>query len=205
MQNKTLFITQFSALLAIEFFFCFTPLGSLPAFGPIVATLAMIPVIITGILFGTKIGSIMGMITGLFSFIVWTFMPPVPITAFLFTPFYSFGEIHGNFGSLLICFVPRILTGTFASITYKTLNKTTHKKDYMKLIISSIVGSLTNTFGVMSGIWLFFGSQYSATAGKSMLFIFCITVLTNGIPEAIVSAVIVPAICKTLKPRKKTV
>ena len=69
-KNNTLFIVQFSILLAIEAIFCFTPLGSLPAMGPIVATLMMVPVIITAILLGTKAGTIMGAFAGLFSFIV---------------------------------------------------------------------------------------------------------------------------------------
>jgi len=58
-KNKTLFLAQFGILLAIEAIFCFTPLGSIPM-GPIVATLAMIPVILVAILLGTKAGTLMG-------------------------------------------------------------------------------------------------------------------------------------------------
>ena len=42
--KKTLFMAHFALLLAIEAIVCFTPLGSLPAIGPIVATLGMVPV-----------------------------------------------------------------------------------------------------------------------------------------------------------------
>lgn len=45
-------------------------------------------------------------------------MPSSPI-AFLFTSFYSLGEISGNFWSLIICFVPRILIGL---LTYFLIN-----------------------------------------------------------------------------------
>ena len=90
-QSKTLFLTRFSILLAIEAIFCFTPLGSLPAIGPIVATLAAVPVVITAIMLGTAAGSAMGAFAGLFSFLVWTFTPPNPMFAFVFTPFFSFG------------------------------------------------------------------------------------------------------------------
>ena len=82
---NTLFIAQFAILLALEAIVCFTPLGSIPI-GPLVATLAMLPVIVAGILLGTGAGAAMGFAAGLFSFIVWTFMPPNPVTAFVFTP-----------------------------------------------------------------------------------------------------------------------
>lgn len=59
-KDSVRFFIQFALLAAIEAVFCFTPLGSLPAIGPIVATLAMIPVIITSILLGTKAGTLMG-------------------------------------------------------------------------------------------------------------------------------------------------
>jgi uncharacterized membrane protein len=199
MKNKTLFLVQFSVLAAIEAIFCFTPLGSLPALGPIVATLAMIPVIITALLLGTKAGTVMGAIAGLFSFIVWTFTPPSPLAAFVFTPLYSFGDIHGNFGSVLICFIPRILVGTVAGSLYKSLSKSKTEKNYLNMIIGSIAGSLTNTIGVMGGIWLFFGRQYSSLAGQSMIIIIGITILTSGIPEAIVSAILCPAISKPIQ------
>lgn len=199
-KNKIQFMVQFSVLLAIEAIFCFTPLGSLPAFGPIVATLAMAPVIITALILGTKAGTAMGAVAGLFSFLVWTFAPPTPIVAFVFTPFYSFGGFSGNFGSILICFLPRILVGTVAGMTYNTLSKIFYKKDVLCYSISGALGSLTNSILVLGGIWLFFGKQYViATAGKSILVIIGITILTSSIPEAVVNAIIAPAICKPLK------
>ena len=188
MKNKmsTRTLVQFAILLAIEAIFCFTPLGSLPALGPIVATLAMIPVVITALLLGTKAGSLMGGFAGLFSFLVWTFMPPSPIAAFVFTPFYSLGDFSGNFGSILICFVPRILVGTISGLTYKGFAKIMPGKNVLCFSLSAALGSLTNTFGVMGGIWLFFGNQYSSIAGGAMLLIIGSTILFSGIPEAVV-------------------
>ncbi|MCL2631822.1 MAG: ECF transporter S component [Coriobacteriia bacterium] len=197
-RNRTLVLVQFSALLAVEALFCFTPLGSLPALGPIVATLGMIPVVITSLLLGTKAGTLMGAFAGLFSFIVWTFFPPSPIVAFIFTPFYSFGELTGNFGSLLICFVPRILVGTVAGASYQALKRAMPERSIVCYSISAALGSLTNTFGVMGGIWLFFGDQYSTLFGSAMLFVVGFTVLTSGIPEAIVSAIAASAVCHPL-------
>lgn len=191
---------QFTLLVAIEAIFCFTPLGSLPAIGPIVATLSMIPVIITAILLGTKAGSIMGAIAGLFSFIIWTFMPPAQSAAiaFVFTPFYSLGEIHGNFFSLLICFVPRILVGTVTGLLYNLLSKKL-KRDVAAMAIASAVGSLVNTVGVMLGIALCFGDAYASILGAALMTIIATTTLTSGIPEAIVAAVLCPVVCKPVK------
>ena len=102
--RKTTFLVQFAILLAIEAIFCFTPLGSLPAIGPIVATLAHVPVILTAILMGTAAGTLMGLCTGVFSLIIWTFMPPAQsvVFAFLFSPVHSLGEVSGNFGSVAL-------------------------------------------------------------------------------------------------------
>lgn len=196
---NTAFIAQFSILLAIEVLFCFTPLGSLPAVGPIVATLAMIPVVITAILLGTKAGSLMGAFAGLFSFLIWTFSPPSPLMAFVFTPLYSLGEFNGNFGSILICFVPRILTGTVCGLTFNRLKKRSSSRNILNYSISAALGSMTNTLGVMGGIALFFGGQYESLVGTTLLIIIGTTILTSGIPEAIVSAVAASAVCKPVQ------
>ena len=140
----------------------------------------------------------MGAITGLFSFIVWTFTPPTPIAAFVFSPFYTLGEYQGNFFSIVICFLPRILVGTVSGVLYNALSKSM-KNNVMAMVIASVVGSLVNTFGVMLGIWAFFGDQYASIAGQGILLIIGSTVLTNGIPEAIVAGVLCPAICKPVK------
>ena len=62
-------ITKLAMFIAIEAIICFVPfLGSIQI-GPVVATLAMIPVIIVGMTYGVKYGSILGFCAGLFSFI----------------------------------------------------------------------------------------------------------------------------------------
>ena len=207
---NTLFLAQFGVLLAIEALFCFTFLGSLPAIGPIVATLGMIPVIITAVILGVRAGTLMGFFAGLFSFIVWTFMPP-PLSApfaFVFSPFHTFGDFQGNFGSVLICFVPRILVGTVAGLVYKALQKVASEPPHIDILwfsVAAVAGSLTNTFGVLGGIWLFFGAQYASAvsevtgAAMTILYIVGFTILTSGLPEAAVSAIVCSGVCKPLK------
>jgi uncharacterized membrane protein len=201
LKRKTVTLTQFAMLLAIEALVCFTPLGSLPAVGPIVATLGMIPVIITAILLGAGAGACMGAFAGLFSFLVWTFAPPNPLMAFVFTPFYMLGATHGNVWSLVICFVPRILVGVVAGACFKLFTRLNWKSGVV-YGLSGVLGSLVNTLGVLGGIYVFFGHSYATVLGKGfdlLLGLIGLTILTNGIPEAIIGGVAAYAVCRPLR------
>ena len=199
MNSRTKKIVYLGLLLGIEAVFCFTPLGSLPAFGPIVMTLAMIPVIITGQLLGKNYGALMGLAAGTFSLIVWTFFPSNPLLAFLFSPFYTLGKYQGNFGSLLICFLPRILTGYFAGLFSEIFNHKRPNKTFANNMWAAIIGSLTNTFGVLGLAGVFFSAQYSDIASGTFFILALGTILTNGVPEAILAGVLCPNIVKALK------
>lgn len=200
MQRKVnvLFLTQFSILLAILAVFSFSPLGSIPFTPAVVATLAAIPTIIAAILLGTAAGSLMGLFGGIFSLIVWTFMPPNPATAFLFTPFYTLGDISGGFGSLLISVVPRVLVGTIAGISFRAMRKVLGDKHVLSYAVAGLLGSLTNTFLVLGGFWLFFGDILADSTSALMVLLGGI-ILTNGIPEAIISMLVAPAVCRPLE------
>ena len=192
---KTLLIAQLGILTAIEIIMALTFLGSLQISPTIVATLAHIPVIIAAVSLGKKAGLYMGFMFGALSFIVWTLMPPNPISAFLFTPFYSVGTLHGNIWSVVICFVPRILIGLFAAITYKELYKKT-KSIVFSATVAAIVGTITNTVLVLLGIYLFFGSKIGA--GKSLFIFIYTTAGINGLLEIAVAVILVPTIAKAL-------
>ena len=177
-------------LLAI---FCFTPLGSIPI-GPIVATTAMIPVIISSLTFGEKIGMILGFAFGLFSFIYWTFILPAWPTAFLFTPFAESAGYKGNFGSVIICFVPRILIGITPIAISRIFNKS-----ILGDVLGAIIGSLTNTILVITFIYLFFGNENPVIAGKGLIAVLAATVVANGLPEAIICAIVCPVVARVLR------
>ena len=202
-KKKVRYLVFFAIIIAIEAVFCFTPLGSIPI-GPLVATLAMIPVCITGVLLGVRAGSVLGFIAGLFSFIYWTFMAP-GVMSLAFTPFYKFEFTEGvTFGgswwTLVICFVPRILVGTVSGLVYKAIAGKTEKNAVRitGAALAGIAGSVTNTVGVLGGIALFMGNEFGAIAetiptyGTLWGFI-GLTVLTNAIPEAVVSGVVTPS------------
>ena len=208
-RKKILFLVQFAILLALEALICFTPLlGSIPFTPVVVATTAMLPVIITALLLGTPAGTFMGFFAGLFSLIVWTFMPPPTSVAiaFLFSPFYSLGEIQGNFFSLLICFVPRILIGTFSGLAFLGLKNIMTKNKITEIVlyaICGIVGSLANTVFVLAGWYLFFAKEIAQVFNWELSAVFngaiVFTFVTNGIPELIISAIVAVGVCMPLK------
>ena len=201
-KEKVRKIVYFAILLSIETIFSFTILGQIPV-GPIVMTLSMIPIIVTSLTLGLIYGSIMGFIGGLYSFIYFTFINP-GITSFVFTPFVSIGSYTGNVWSLVICFIPRILTGLFPALFYNSLTKVNPKLDKLWLVLASLIGSLTNTILVLGGIWLFFGREYSDAVGGAIHILIGTTILTNGLPEAILSALACPLVVIGINSIRKT-
>lgn len=201
-KKKIRYLVFFAIIIAIEAIFCFTPLGSIPI-GPLVATLAMIPVCITGVLLGVRAGSVLGFIAGLFSFIYWTFMAP-GVMSLAFTPFFKmeFGDatFGGSLWTLVICFVPRILVGTVSGLVYKAVAGRTEKNAVRitGAVLAGIAGSAINTIGVLGGIALFMGKEFGAIAATvpeygTLWGFIGLTVLTNAIPEAVVSGIVTPS------------
>ena len=151
-RKNVLLMVQLSILIAIEAVVCFTPLGSLPI-GPMVATLSHIPVIIAAILLGVKGGALLGFSFGLFSFLVWTFMPPNPVLAFVWTPAYAVpGSSSGSVWSLILCFLPRILLGIVVALLVRGFKKF-NKNGFIAYPLAAILGSLLHTVLVLGGIW----------------------------------------------------
>lgn len=199
--SKTVGMVQVALLAALIIIMANTPLGYIPL-GFMNATTIHIPVILGAILLGPKNGALLGFIFGLSSFIKSIITPN--ITSFVFNPFYSVGEFHGGFGSIIICFLPRILVGVVAYFVYKALYAVLKNKKSGQLIslgVAGVAGSFTNTALVMGLILVFFRDSYAAALGKSASAIYgavAAIVVTNGIPEAIVAAIIVAFVGKIL-------
>ena len=128
------------------------------------------------------------------------------LTSFVFSPFYSLGNVHGNFKSLMICFVPRILIGVVAYYVYTGIAKLVKKKNSGKSSVAALAaagaaGALTNTLLVMNGIYFLFGSSYANAKGIATDALYGVilgVIGTQGVPEAIVAAVLTAAIGKAL-------
>lgn len=198
--SKTKGMTQVALFAALIILMAFTPfLGYIPL-GFTRATIIHIPVIIGSLLLGPKKGAVLGGIFGLTSFINNTMNPTV--TSFVFTPFYRLGEYSGGIGSLIICFVPRILVGVVPFFVYRWIQK--HSKAQVSaagLIAAGVTGSLTNTLLVMNLIFLFFRDAYASANGvaSSAVYGFILSIIgINGVPEAIVAAVLTLLIGRVL-------
>ncbi|MCD7894676.1 MAG: ECF transporter S component [Erysipelotrichaceae bacterium] len=192
--NKTKNMMIFAMLLAIEIILVMTPLGYLPI-GVLSITTMHIPVIIAGILLSKKEGAALGFVFGLTSMIRATLQPSM--TSFCFSPFVTIDGMSGNYASILIAFIPRILLGFVSGLIYEKLickinNKTT-------IIIASLVGTLTNTILVLSGIYIFFGQAYASVlsiAYETLIVALLTVVASNGIIEAIVASVVSVLVCQ---------
>ncbi len=168
--TKTKDMVTTAMFVAIILAMSFVPyLGYIPL-GFMNATIIHIPVIIGAILLGPARGAFLGGIFGLTSMINNTFNPN--LTSFVFSPFYSLGNVHGNFKSLMICFVPRILIGVVAYYVYTGIVKLVKKKkndgkgSAAALAAAGAAGALTNTLLVMNGIYFLFGSSYANESEK---------------------------------------
>jgi len=191
-KNKRLALL--SMMIALEILFAIVPfLGYIPL-GIINATTLHIPVILTAIILGPKEGMLLGFIFGLTSLIKNTMSPNV--TSFLFTPFYGVG----NFYSLLICFLPRILIGAITGYLYKFLKDKIN--DNLATGISAFFGAFTNTCLVMSFAYIFFKDAYANATGISLTAVkaaILAIVFNNGIAEAIVAVIFALVIGKIAK------
>ncbi|PHV72285.1 ECF transporter S component [Sporanaerobium hydrogeniformans] len=199
--GRTKKMVYIALLIAVELVLSVTPLGYIPV-GVIRATTIHIPVIIGAILFGPIVGALLGGVFGLTSLLNNTFNPTV--TSFVFSPFYSLGEFQGNFWSIAIALLPRILIGIVAYYVFKWTYKCTNKWDnnkMMSFILAGLLGSLTNTLLVMGGIYLFFGQSYAMARSipyETLLGVIIGIIGTNGVVEAIVAALLTLLVAKPL-------
>lgn len=202
-RQNTRSMVQTAIFGAIIIIMAFTPfLGYIPL-GFTRATIIHIPVILASLLLGPKKGAALGFLFGLTSFINNTMNPTV--TSFVFTPFYNLGGFEGGWGSVIICFIPRILVGILPYYIYKLIKKIDKKPvSSWGLIIAGVTGSLVNTLLVMNLIFLFFRKAYAAANGVSVkaVYGFILSIIgINGVPEAIVAGVLIFFIGRILMKR----
>lgn len=194
--KKTYELVLLSLLIAVELVLMFTPLGYIPL-GVIRATTLHIPVILAGIVLGYKGGMTIGLVFGLTSVFINTMTPTA--TSFVFSPFYSIGDVSGNMFSLLIAIGPRVALGAIAAYMYKACKKVTNQ--HFAVILASLLSTLSHTALVLGGIYVFFGATYATARNIPYNTLFNVlmgVVATNGIMEAILAAVIVLALSRVL-------
>ncbi|MFH5837204.1 ECF transporter S component [Proteiniclasticum sp. C24MP] len=172
-------------LSGISIFLSLTPLGFIPIL-PINPTIMHVPVIIGAIIEGPMIGAFIGGIFGLSS-MVRAFMTPTPTNFIFWNPIISIGV--------------RILIGVVSGYVYRAL-----KNRKYGVAVSAVAGTLTNTIGVLGLAYVFYLSRYAEALGisETAATTFILTVVgTNGVPEAIISALIAVPVVAAYKKLKK--
>lgn len=176
-------------LSAISVMLSMTPLGFIPL-GPTSATIMHIPVIIGAIIEGPIVGASIGFIFGFTSFIRALTMPTITSFAFI---------------NPLVSIIPRMLIGVVSYYIYKIVFSVT-KKNTVAGLATGAIGSLVNTFGVLGMIYIMYAQKYVEAIGGDVSAAGAVILgiaTTNGIPEAIVGALVVSAVVIALKKSKK--
>ena len=178
-------MTVIGVLSAISIMMSMLPfIGYIPI-GPTKATIMHIPVIIGAIIEGPVVGATIGLIFGLTS--LWNAMTQPTITSIFFL-------------NPLVSILPRVLIGVVSYYVYQGIYKIS-KKVYAAGFMAGLIGSLANTVGVLGMIYVLYADKYmerigqaGADAGKWLFTL----AATNGVPEALVAALIVSAVSVSL-------
>ena len=184
--------------LAIEIIMYLTPIGYL-RINALSVTLMHVPVIILASTMGPTAGAFF--VFGCTSVIGATMTPG--ITSFVFSPFITVGGISGNFFSLVIALVPRILLGVIAGYVFKFAKKYA-KNTPVAAGIAAAVATVCHTIMVLGMIVILFGPQYSQALGISQAALNGVmagVIGTNMIPEVIVAVVSNMALATALSSR----
>lgn len=206
--KRTLWLVETAMLAAIVILLSITPLGYLKT--PLLEiTFMMIPVVIASVAVGPLSGAIVGGVFGITSFLQCFGIGGYSLfgaTLLAINPFFTF----------LMCIPTRILAGWLPGFVAKALANV-DKKRAVASFASALSGALFNTLFFVSTFVITFGGQWqtvvanfetnyaasqgieSVSFGISSLYNFIIFIVgTNGIIEAIVTAVVGGAIAMGL-------
>jgi uncharacterized membrane protein len=166
-EDRTRKVVITGVLGAISVLLGWTHWGFIPWFGGISLTIMHVPVIIGAVLEGPWVGMAIGLIFGLFSMLQAAIAPSGPGDTVFTNP--------------LIAVVPRLFIGPVAWLVWRSLQRW----PVLGLISAGIAGSLVNTILVL-GMFGVLGLAPWPVVGA--------VAVANGIPEAIVSAVLTLAV-----------
>lgn len=179
-QTNVFKITILSMFLAILIAQTFIPmLGYIPL-GPIDVTIVHVTVILVAVLFGPKMGSVLGTTWGLLSMIR-AYMQPTPFNIVFLNP--------------VVSVLPRLIVGFLSGVLFLFFRK--KFSDKVSYAVTAGIGTLTNTVLVLGSIYLFASETYAEALGisETLLLGALVTVAgTNGIIEMIASVIILPLI-----------
>ena len=200
MKRKTM-DTRYMAMLAmlcgVLLVMGMTGIGFIPL--PVIkATTMHIPVILGAVLLGPKAGAILGALFGMCS--IWANTTTPGLLSFAFSPFMTTEGLPGVAKSLWIALGCRVLFGLIAGWLWKIFSKL-FKKDYISLPMTAAIATICHTLLVMGSIYFLLAQQYAAVKNVAISAVFGLimgTITASGIPEAIIAAILVTVIGRTL-------
>ena len=187
MKKSTRTLVLMAVLVALMLLFGFTPIGYIPL--PFTSlTLMCLPVIIGTYLLGLRAGFWLSCVFVLTS-IVQLLTRPSALALILLD--------ENPLLCVLVLIIPRLLIAFTAWGTMRAFGS----RQRLGQVVGSAAGSLVNTFGyVLLVLWWFepavaAGYGISDSAASTMIWGI---VLTNGLPEAALAAILCPVICRAV-------
>ena len=193
----TRYMASLAMLCGILLVMGMTGIGFIPL--PLIkATTMHIPVILGAILLGPKAGGILGALFGLCS--IWANTTAPGIMAFAFSPFMSNDGLVGALKSIWIALGCRILLGVVAGWLWIFMKKI-KVPEFAALPVTAVISTMFHTVAVMGSIYVLLAEQYASAKNVALSAVFGLVITTitaSGIPEAIVAAVLVTLIGRSL-------
>ena len=196
-KKDTRWLASVALMMAVVILLANTPLGMIQL--PVIkATTVHIPVILGAVILGPMAGSILGGTFGICSMISNTMAPT--LLSFAFSPFMSMTGIPGMLKAVWISVGCRILIGTASGWLWILFRKI-RLNPVIALPITGFGGAMVKTVLVMGSIYKLFAQEYAQVqnvAVDAVWGLIMATVTASGIPEAVVSAILVGFIGKVL-------
>jgi len=158
---------------AISIFLGATHIGFIPWLAGAALTIMHVPVIVGAVLEGPLVGLVIGLIFGAFSLLQGAIAPTGPADVWFTNP--------------LISILPRLFIGPVAWVVYSAIKRF---NELTALGAAGVLGSLTNTGLVLGALGLYRFLPWPLIGTIAV---------TNGLPEAVVAAIITVAVVAAWK------
>ena len=191
MNKSTTHLTLTAIFVALVLIFGLTPIGMIPL-GFINITILGIPVVVGTLVLGLKTGLLLGLCFGIVS----------GLSAFGYSPFASPSVLAGTLAAAnwilawVMCLVPRLLVPVSAQLIYRAVARG-NTQSKRALSCAAAAGSLTNTVLYLGLMLLFY--RLLGLDDSRVLALIGGTALIAGSAEAVVNALITPAVVIALR------
>lgn len=119
------------------------------------------------------------------------------------SPFVTVGGISGNWTSLIIALVPRILLGAISGWLYELFAKKINRP--LSALLAAVIATFCHTLMVLGLIALLWGNQYSAAIGiapSALLAYLGMVIVSNSLMEMATAGIVSMALAKAISPSR---